>query len=595
MKMQMADLYHRATPSCQRCRQRGIECEGYGVRLNWKHYNASGDHSDESAHELDDGESIASRARSRRSITYIGVSDIPRIPSPEIDNALDQIEHWSAQKSPSRSPRLQRAGFAVFPIDLPPTPFSEDDAEPGLPLNDRPVNRLDALRTHTTEFLPTPPDSTSCPTLTLPQTPFSLRRQSDTPPQRTSQKEDEAPQLQTESRPGASLTHLDVLQMPSTQKRLVHHWVTFTSRKITLLDEPHNPCRTMMLPMALQGLISSSQESNPSVVVFHALCAAASCNLFELGGRKNEQDRLVALYHDEQAIKHLRDNLSRADEHTDQSFAMAIMACIMVDAISGTTQRWRTHVSGGLAYLAKLRSRGVDETMLAAFQRHMVSMAILCDVSVADELKSFLDAQQPLDPLETTFPYYGVSRAFLQAHDKMNQLSTLPPPALSAMEKELDAFEMQLYLNFPTPPAQLMAAPTDPQGLILHHIAKVFYYAHLVFFQRSIRHASLASVQTLVDLGIREVEAIEKVGRGNLGCMMLWPVLVLGAECAPPLDDQGTGLRHRMKSWFKEQSKLGFRNLVVLENLIEAVWDAQQDSADWRDLIAEPEFDVFRL
>lgn len=528
-------------------------------------------------------------------MTYLGVSDIPRVSSPEIDNALEQIEHWSPRKSPARSPRLQRAGFAVFSVELPPTPFSDDGVQGGVSPTVSGVSRVSNLR-HQVDLLPTPSDSTSCAALTLPQTPFSLRRQSDTPQRPPSQHTDTTPRLQAESRTeGISLTHLDAISMPSTQKRLIHHWVTFTSRKITLLDEPHNPCRTMMLPMALQGLISSSQESTPSVAVFHALCAAASCNLFELGGRKNEQDRLVALYHDEQAIKHLRDNLSRADEHTDQSFAMAIMACIMVDAISGTTQRWRTHVSGGLAYLAKLRSRGVDEVMLAAFQRHMVSMAILCDVTVADELKSFLDTQQPLDSLETSFPYYGVSRAFLQAHDKMNQLSALPSSALSAMEKDLDAFELQLYLNFPTPPAQLMAAPTDAQGLILHHIAKVFYYAHLVFFQRSIRRAPLASVQALVDLGIREVEAIEKVGKGNVGCMMLWPVLVLGAECAPPTTDQGTGLRHRMKSWFKEQSKLGFRNLVVLENLIEAVWDGQETGADWRDYIAEPEFDVFRL
>lgn len=519
---------------------------------------------------------------------------MPRVPSPEIDTMLGQIERWSPQ--PRASPKqLRKAGFAVFSMDLPVTPVSNADldAPEKSPENGgaRPIASKNNIATLTVAL------DSQATALALPQTPFSLRRQSDGTHSALAEAMVRAanqPNQPSETQYYNTRNHLDALQMPATQKRLIHHWVTFTSRKLCLLDEPHNPCRTMMLPMALQGMVSRSDESNASVAIFHALCAAASCNLFELGGRRNEQDRVVALHHDELAIQHLGNNLARADEHTDQSFAMAIMACIMVDAISGTTKRWRTHVSGGLAYLAKLSSRGVNETMLAAFRRHMVSMAILCDVPVDQEQKAFLQDPKLSDSLETTFPYYGVSRAFLQAHDRMNDLSALPNHILVGMDKDLEAFELQLYLNFPAPPAQLFANPADRQGLILHHIAKVFYYAHLVFFKRSIRRVPRAEVQTLIDLGIGEVEALEKTGGGDLGCIMMWPVLVLGAECSPQ-GDGGGGLRQRMKVWFREQKKLGFRNLVVLEDLIEAVWGANGDDADWRDYIVHAKFDVFRL
>lgn len=399
--------------------------------------------------------------------------------------------------------------------------------------------------------------------------------------------------------------------MPASQKRLMHHWVTFTSRKLVLLDEPHNPCRTMMLPMALKGLKSSSEDSNADVAIFHALCASAAFNLFELGGRTSEQDHALALHHDQQAIRHLRNNLTRADEHRDQSFAMAIMACIAVEAISGTSQRWRTHVSGGLAYLAKLHARGVDEVILSAFQRHMVSMAILCDFPVPDNLKTFLhedDDNNGAENLEATFPYYGISRSFLRAHDRMNAIAGATDRTPGApLDKELDALELQLYLNFPRlpPPPRDQAPNHEDASLsnkpqVLHHMAQAFYYAGLVFFQRSIRHAPVDAVQSLVGLGVRELETVERVGRGELGCTMLWPVLVLAAEC-------GTAdVQRRMRAWFRDQRKLGFRNLVVLEDLIDEVWRARAGSGgggssdgrnvvDWRDVIAQARFDVFRL
>jgi hypothetical protein len=393
--------------------------------------------------------------------------------------------------------------------------------------------------------------------------------------------------------------HIDTLSMPSKQKRLIHHWITFTSRKLVLIDEPQNPCRTMMLPMALKGLVSQSSGSNADVAIFHAICASAAYNLYELTDRNNEQDRVLALYHDNEAVHHLRYNLNRAGEHGDQSIAMAIMACIAVEAVSGTTQRWRTHVSGGLAYLTILHTQGLDETALSAFRQHMVKMAILCGFPVSDHLKVFLnDESGSSDGLELTFPYYGVSRSFLRAHDRINAiLADGPASRALEWEKELDTFELQLYLDFPSlsPHDVSMAANNSIHGIVIHHTSKAFYYAGLVFFQRSVRNTPITEVQDLVELGVQELESIDRIGQGKLGCLMLWPVLVIGAECSVP------DVQRRMQAWFHAQRSLGFRNLVVLEDIVATVWKARSDpstdveDADWRKVIARAEFDVFRL
>lgn len=342
--------------------------------------------------------------------------------------------------------------------------------------------------------------------------------------------------------------------------------------------------RTMMLPMALRGVMLDSNDSSADLATFHAICACAAYNLFELGGRSCEEDRALALKHDQQAIHHLRHNLAQADQHRDQSFAMAIMACITIEAISGKTQRWRAHVSGGLAYLSKLHSAGIDEDMFSAFQAHMVSMAILCGCDVPGGLKTFL---QGASDLQLSFPYYGASSSFLRNQDRMNNLVS---GIVQAEERELDAFDLQLYLDFPTE-IRSDALP-KMHSLILQHVAQAFYYAALVFFQSSVRRAPVSEVQTLVEQGLKQLEAIEDVSQGSAGHVMMWPALVLGAE-------SGTlELQNRMKSWFRKKQRLGFRNVVVLEDLARSLWDrrAKGDSdARWENLIVEGGFDAFRL
>ncbi|KAH8900369.1 hypothetical protein GQ53DRAFT_740509 [Thozetella sp. PMI_491] len=633
----------REAPSCRRCRQLGVECEGYGIRLSWVQYDPY-----EADNNSDDGQTTGTRA-SRRSLTHFATSSAPNLSSLQIDETLKQIDEWS----PDERPRLDHAGFSVFPIAIghqlgkdmvasacdrtelvalckqgpPEAPFPPELLAPN-PTNrayedrlvvdeeDSAVDGASDGDFHTVEdstrtqggppgvsvggrVSSAPPDclgSASATTQTLPA--ISWRRDDLEPPGRISRSPREDAVASPVSHSHFPPRHLDVLSVPARQKRLIHHWVTFTSRKLVLLDEPHNPCRTMMLPMALKGVVSSSQESSANVAIFHAVCASAAFNLFELGGRASEQDQNLALYHDQQAIHHIRHNLARADEHQDQSFAMAIMACIAVEAISGTTMRWRTHVSGGLAYLAKLDASGVDERVLFPFRRHMVLMAILCDFAVPDNLKLFLEDDTLTQGLEFTFPYYGVSGSFLRSHDRMNTfaLATATPLTRTpALEKELDAFELQLYLDFPGLPPPDLAAVTDTHGIVVHHLAKVFYYAGLVFFQRSIRGAPVGTVQPLVELGVAELETLGRVGKGELGCMMLWPVLVLGAECGRP------DLQQKMRAWFRDQQKLGFRNLVVLEDLVATVWSSRaaslggEEDVDWRDIIVQPPFDVFRL
>lgn len=533
-------------PACHRCRQLGVECEGYGVRLHWVPYNPDSP----AAESIEQRTTRASRS-SLAALT-VAARHAPPLASPELDNILDRIDDYLDQDAPE----LALGAFSVFSSKSPPATPVVFDSQP----------------------------------LCSPEPQYQLRPADDT--LLAQDRYDEDAVAQDSCGPAR---HLDALTMPSKQKRLIHHWITFTSSKLVLLDEPQNPCRTLMLPMALKGLVSVAEGSNADVAIFHAICASAAYNLYELGGRASEDDHVLALRHDHQAIHHLRHNLAETNPHRAQSVAMAIMACIAVEAISGTTERWRTHVSGGLAYLARLFSQAPDKQLLSPFRHHMVKMAILCDFIVPADLKSFLDDVTDMAvELEFTFPYYGVSRSFLRRQDYINSLIAASSQSSQSAE-EADTFELQMYLDFPSiPPPGLACTSSETHGLVVHHAAKAFYYAQLVYFQRSFRGSPLSAVQDLVGLGVTELESI---GRDDLGCVMLWPAIVLGSESG------NASNQARVSSWFRSQRRLGFRNLVVLEELIGAVWearsvgDAEGRAIGWRDIAAQTpvQFDVFRL
>lgn len=542
----------RETPSCRRCRQFGVACEGYGVRLSWVPV-ATGDPAN-----CDNGDNDLLQPPPRGTRSAVSLQSIcpPPLTSLQLDTTLESIDEWR----PGEVPELETGAFCVFSTRSMATRASTDPPRVG------PTMYADEVSS-AADY----PESDDTVHSTVP----------------TSIPHDRGV-TQGPSR------HLDALAMPAQQNRLIHHWITFTSRKIVLIDEPHNPCRTMMLPMALQGLVAHIDASNADIAIFHAICAAAAYNLYELSGRTHEEDHVLALHHDDAAVHHLRHNLSRVAAVQDQSFAMAIMACIAVEAVSGTTQRWRTHVLGGLAYLTKLQDQGVDDVTLSPFRQHMVKMAILCGFEVPDHLKEFLfDESGASDGLEFTFPYYGVSRRFLRAHDHINGLlARNSSGTILEADKELDSFELQMYLDFPS--HDLRSTQRDPKhASVIQHTSRVFYYAGLVFFKKAVREAPLDTVQELVELGIQEFEALESLG--SLGCIMLWPALVLGAEC------NSLSLQGRMQGWFQAQHRLGFRNLIILEELVAKIWFARRNPAaapeesDWRHVIAQAQYDVFRL
>lgn len=270
------------TPNCLRCRRFGVPCGGYGVRLSW----LVNEGEDPVTHlsTLDDLKTGAARPLpSRRTFEHQKAWPTPALSSMEIDAMLERIDDC-----PTTCGTTEKGVFSVFPAhrtiqdpdQVAPKVSEPDSADlpqvhaTGLSF-DQDFNRPqdpecgdqepESIRTHSSnledQLFHVPcstdpaPDTFGDAGLPVTSSAFPNDRHNiaaaENPPNAQS-----ATDLYT-TRTGSHNhhvlqppppRHLDVLQMPASQKKLIHHWVMFTSRKLVLLDEPHNPSKHISIP-----------------------------------------------------------------------------------------------------------------------------------------------------------------------------------------------------------------------------------------------------------------------------------------------------------------------------------------------------------
>lgn len=380
------------------------------------------------------------------------------------------------------------------------------------------------------------------------------------------------------------IRHVDLLQTPAHQKELIHHWVTFVVENFTPLDPPDNTCRTRFLPVALSGLSSTSKESSLGIAMFHALCATAAHSFLQLKGPNDHYDKL-AMKHGELALIHLRQNTADAATIIDENRPLAILGCILIFTVSGHKRTWRDLLMDGIEWCMKAKplSQKLDTSTLAFFSQVFLGMVISGNVAVPDKALSLLDTIAGDD--DYLGPQVGIDRRTQRNILKIRQMRTAKCPP---DHRELEIFELNLYLDFPHVKQQ---GAMDVKAVgFMQHVANIFYYATLVFFKRAMLHCGPSEVQTLVEKALQDMEAVELSTRGQCGCTIVWPFVVLATECDTPQ------LRERMLAWFKVKRRHGFNTLDKAKELSMAAWEWRtvpgQEKAYWEDLPMRPEFDV---
>lgn len=145
---------------------------------------------------------------------------------------------------------------------------------------------------------------------------------------------------------------------------------------------------------------------------------------------------------------------------------------------------------------------------------------------------------------------------------------------------------MQLYLNFPC-----LSTPGAPGSTIVQHALNSFYYATIIYFRRTLRRVPLCDVQELVEKAIQELEAVDTLKNDQGGCAYNWASFVVAAECLRP------DLQSRMLSWFEGKRRNGIQNVIILCEIVKALWERRDQAGSdcdiqWQELAKEADFDI---
>ncbi|KAJ6008244.1 hypothetical protein N7540_012220 [Penicillium herquei] len=565
-------------PHCRRCRRSGWQCQGYAVRLEWSQTPG-----------------IRAQRRQLRSSPPISTHDLS---STAVTALLAELDGCSTDGGAQ-----QRGPFSVFSASC-----SSSDAL-------KSSQSLDSITSSSPSQVdgedlveqfshPLGPDSSvaspregdenkTLPSIELPEelSLFSTERQimqDDTsinlmPISNVLSNSDHAQdseELKAPSEPMItlklpSIRSITPLKIPRPETELIHHWAVFLSGNMLLIDTPDNPCRTVFMPLALKGL--ESQESSIHLSIFHAICASSAFSLYHLRGDHRYQS--VAMRHDQLALSHLRHNLQRA-KRLDEPTLAAVLTCITAEAMSGRRSRWRAHVAGGLGLLEnEIHGGWIRGPTASRLLQSYLSLCSLCSLPMSTQLMALLDGPADRHYLERS---HGITAPLVQF---LAQITTIIDSNADLSTEELDRLEMQLYLNFPS-----LSAPEEPGSIIIQHALNSFYYACIIFFRRTLRHAPLCDVQDLVEKAVQELEAMESLSHDKKGgCAYNWASFVVAAEC------QRVSLQARMTAYFDRKGRHGIQNINMLCEIVKALWQRREGTTrdiKWQEIANEADFDI---
>lgn len=375
------------------------------------------------------------------------------------------------------------------------------------------------------------------------------------------------------------MTAINPIQLPRPETELVHHWVVFLSGSMMLIDTPDNPCRTIFMPMALKGLDTPPTEPNIHLSIFHAICASSAFSLYHL--RRDTRYQSLAMHHDQLALRHLRYNLQKA-RRLDEPTLAAVLSCITAEAMSGRRGRWRAHVAGGLGLLEnELNGGWVRGPTASRLLQSYLSLSSLCSLPMSPQMMSLLNGPSELRHyLERS---HGITTPLVQL---LAQMTTMNTSKAEISTRELDELELQLYLNFPS-----LSDPDAPGSTTIQHALNSFYYATIIYFRRTLRHAPLSDVQELVEKAIQELEAVDLLKSDKGGCAYNWASFVVAAECQRP------DLQSRMLISFGKKAKHGIENSMILFEIVKTLWDRRAQTGSevdiqWQEIAKEADFDI---
>lgn len=374
--------------------------------------------------------------------------------------------------------------------------------------------------------------------------------------------------------------------MPAQHRFLLHHWVTKLSSDMMAADGSDNMPRAVWVPLALAGLQSNPGGAGPSLSLFHSICSASAYHLDLLHNRHGAH-LTTALRHKQLALQHLRHHLSAEWNGTKaSSILMAILACLVVEAVSGTPHVWRTHLWAGLHVL---RNASPDHDSSCPYFPKLLqvflSIAAVCGLDLPEPMSAALLRRLPIDESYLN-NRHGISHGTLR---RILFANSMPLPRDKRDIPQANRAEWRLELLVPSVKNSWdskVARTTKSE-----HVTNVFHLASLIFMWRRMGNEGFSSqMQTLVKCAVDCLDEVETTAES--GSMMMWPIIVIAAEC------KDLDLQRRLLLLLARKNRFRSGHNDLLTDFIAAHWRRESDTIhiargfDSSDLASSAIYDV---
>ncbi|KPM33917.1 hypothetical protein AK830_g12656 [Neonectria ditissima] len=568
-------------PSCTRCQRSGVGCEGYGVRLSWtsvrdpsnfkarrgsarKAQRAVFSSREASVEQAVSGEERGSRestAPSRSSTQHDAAESMDLSTGPALDEEspdgglssrlfdsykiLGQGLASRASYAPSQT-RLAQADGHDGSHGIP-----NNDGSRGIPNNDgsRGIPNNDGSRGIQNNDGSPGPIVTSCE-ISTPLTSNDIdtsyqditwlpQRRSNSPPSAYPPTQTHPPRMPNIEAP---LRHLDVLPNPALQCQLMEHWTLHLCDALNPVPGIHNPLRTIMMPIALEGARADLKSSTGATALFHLICSASAFHLSQTKSTPESRRTLenVALEHHNLGITHLGQNIQSDDLSQCVSVLASLLMCILNEAITVPTPFWRLHFRGAVEWVNHINPQVWHQTESASVIYQMftgmatlVQSQLLLDGHEASFWELHYDAASQPGPYILDMAF-GLPQSILQCLNAMKviQMEDKRSHGQASVQhtarspQNLDRLELELYLSAPKKPNASVGK--EYCDLVYHH-GYTYYFAALIYMKRTVKDAPIEDVQPLIEQSLHHIEALGACTDRPFS-PMLWPIAIIAFE-----------------------------------------------------------------
>lgn len=398
----------------------------------------------------------------------------------------------------------------------------------------------------------------------------------------------------------SALNYDDLLPDTSLRSYLLEHFTMHLCDALLPVPGLTNPLRTLVVPIALEGMRTSTGHA--ATALFHLVCSTSAFSLSlndELEHRRVLMASL-ALRHYGAGIRHLRQGILLNQPNEYVPMLAALTMCLTAEAVAIRAPFWEIHVRGGCQWIRNIDPKYWCESTSASIVYQMFAGLIIVVQSqlALDGEESYTDPlfefQHPSN-LYSLDRIYGIPPQILNLIFSMNTYERQIAAAECSSTKrpstlvDIDTMEIQIFSSLPNPHS--LADDFEHSRLINHH-SHIYYYSSMIYFKRTIRKLSVCAVQPLIETCLAHIEALHSCTSRPYS-PLIWPVAFIAAEALH------LAVQKRLVRWLDlitETSK--FQVWQRVKGLAQEIWSLRETPGNdpnlgWREFMRRmPEWKI---